>query len=256
MKRKSASVMVAMALFLAVSFSVQAQTMSELGSKAESNSMKALEKGKKELDAGKLDLANKYFHKAQKLMKQNFQAYAYQGIVAFKKRDVKTALAKFKESLEKFKEYKAYIVERKTDYARTLEKQLNTARVNLDSHNAQYAGINGSELENQYNSQKNLLAALKKDMAKAKEMKYPAFFHFKYGNILFATRQEKAAKAQYLAAVDTDPSFKDAYANLAVCWFIEGDCAHAVEAYKKAKELKAKVNPNFERDLKKKCGVN
>ncbi len=255
MKRKHGVLVVVVVTLLAVFFPVRAQTMSQLASKVQSNSMKEIEKGKKALDSGRLSVADKHFRKALKLMEQNYQAVAYRGIVAFMKKDLKKSLAFFQESIEKFDVYKKYILERQRDYARTLQKRLNTYRVELDKHDAQYNGVNGSELENDYNSKKNLLNSLMKQIEKDKEMKYPAFFRFKYGNALFASREVKAAKEQYIAAVKTDPGFKDAYANLSVCWFIEGNCDKAVDAYKKAKALKAKINPRFEQDLKRRCGV-
>ncbi|NOZ13018.1 MAG: tetratricopeptide repeat protein [Acidobacteria bacterium] len=257
MKRKFFLLFLAAVAMTAVSIAVpaKAQTMSELYNKAESNSMREIEKGKKELDAGKLKAAEKHFKEAAKLMKQNYQAYAYLGIVAFMKKDLKASLDWFKTSFDKFSVYKAYILERKRDYVRELERQQGNLRLELDKHDMQYEGINATAVETHYESVKNMLKDYKKQLEKDKNMKYPAFFHFKYGNALFAARKMDKAKEQYLAAVQTDPNFKDAYSNLAVCYFIGGDCPHAVQAYKKAKELKAKINPRFERDLKKRCGV-
>ncbi len=247
-------VMIAM-ITVSTTVSVNAQTMSQLYNKAESNSMKEIEKGKKALDAGKLKAAEKHFRESIKLMKQNYQGYAYLGIVTFMQKKLDASLKWFKTSLEKFDVYKAYILERKTDYIRELDRQQANLRLELDKHDMQYQGINATEIETHYESVKNMLKDYKKQLKEDKKMKYPAFFHFKYGNALFAARNVNGAKEQYLAAIQTDANFKDAYSNLAVCYFIGGDCPHAVEAYKKAKELKAKINPRFEQDLKKRCGV-
>ena len=101
---------------------------------------------------------------------------------------------------------------------------------------------------------KNKVANLEKELEVDKSKKYDAFFRFKYGNLLFGMKKSQEAKAQYELAVDAEPEFKDTYSNLSVCYFIEGNCAKALEAYKKAKKLGAQVHPQFEKDLIARCG--
>lgn len=255
MKQKRQVFPVVMTLVLIFSYMVKAQTIPRLYNRPETSSMSKLKKGEKALDAGKLEKAEAHFVKAIKLMKENYQAYAYIGIIEFMRGDLKTAQMRFQESLIMFQPYKTLMLKRMTQYSQAIATNVVSSRVGLDRALSSNGEGNASGEEIKYYNGKSTINAYNNECSKLQEMKYPAFFHFKYGNVLLAAGHEKAAKSQYLSAVESDPSFKDTYGNLAVCWFIEGNCKEAVKAYKKAKALKGEVNPDFEADLKKKCGV-
>ena len=255
MKQKQWTVLFGIALVMLFSFAVKADTMPGLYSKPQTNSMNQLKRGENALNAGHLEKAEKHFMKAVKLMDENYQAYAYLGIVAFMKRDLKTAQVRFEESLKKFEPYKTLVLDRMREYIRTLETNQGKTRLGLSRSHTPDPTASQSDMEARYDYQQRRIKEFNEEYENFQNMKYPAFFHFKYGNVLLSSGQRLKAKSQYLGAVEADPSYKDAYANLAVCCFLEGDCEQAVKAYKKAKELKAKMNPKFEADLKKKCGL-
>jgi tetratricopeptide (TPR) repeat protein len=212
-----------------------------------------VKKGQKALEKNNLQEAKKLFKKAIKEFDRTYQAYAYLGIIASMEKDYKSSLNYFQESLKQFDRYKTHILERKKDYMKEFERKANSARIELDQHDQQYSGTNATESENIYYEYKNKVKALKKEIEKDKNMKYNAFFRFKYGNVLMATGNRQLAKKQYQLAVDTKPEFKDSYANLAVCYFLDGDCANAMKIYKQGKKLGTKFHPKFEQDLLKRC---
>jgi Tfp pilus assembly protein PilF len=255
MKQTKQTLLLVMALAMVISYAVKAQTIHKLYNRPETSSMNELKKGEKALAAGNLEKADAHFMEAIKLMKVNYQAYAYIGIIEARKGDLKTAQMRFQESLRMFEPHKTLLLERLTQYIRAFETNVGNSRLAVDRAHSPGGAENASGVEAKYSSRKNIINSYNKEYSKLKEMKYPAFFHFKYGNVLLAAGHEMAAKSQYLSAVESDPSFKDTYGNLAVCWFMEGNCKEAVKAYKKAKELKAEVNPDFEAELKKKCGA-
>ncbi len=255
MKRGNLVAMVLMALMLAIPVQVHGQKIPELYNRRERSSMNQLKKGEKALDARKLKRARSYFLKAIKFMEKNYQAYAYLGIVESMRGNLKEAEKRFKESMAMFEPYKILILERRTEYIRKFENIQGASRLDFDKTlNPKDVNGSSSTAEIEYNDKQKMIKEYNDDYAKFKRMKYPAFFHFKYGNMLMAAGREPEAKLQYISAVESDPSFKDTYANLAVCWFIEGNCEEALKAFKKARELKAPINPRFEIDLKKKCG--
>lgn len=238
---------------LIFSISAFSQTRTSLFSKNFSNAMNFVEKGQKALEKNKLNDAEKYFKKAIKEFDKTYHAYAYLGIVYSMKKDAKKSLEYFKQSLTKFEEYKSHLLERKTDYMKEFERKANSARIELDQHDQQYKGGNATSGESLYNDYMNKVKALKEELKKDKNLKYDAFFRFKYGNVLMATGNRNIAKQQYELAIDAKPEFKDTYANLAVCYFLDNNCQKAMEIYEKGRKLGTKFHPKFVQDLKKKC---
>ncbi len=141
------------------------------------------------------------------------------------------------------------------DLMKEFQRKAKELQIELDKHDMQYRDVNATEYETRKNDYENKYKNMKKEYEKDKNMQYDAFFRFKYGNTLMALRDIKGAIEQYKAAIEQDPNLKDAYTNISVAYFLTGDCPNAVKYYKLAKEKKAKINRNFERDLKKRCGV-
>jgi tetratricopeptide (TPR) repeat protein len=255
MKQNKVAAILTITLALMASFTVRAQIRPMFYNRLETNSMSQLKKGENALKAGHLKVAERNFKKAIKLMKVNYQAYGYLGILETQKGNLKEAQINFRESVKTFEQYKTLMLGRIMGYVRQMESNVGNSRLAMDKARDPSASETSGNVELSYKNKKDVIKDYNEEYSKLKEMKYPAFFQFKYGNLMLAAGYGKAAKKHYLAAVEADPTFKDTYANLAVCWFMEGNCKEAVKAYKKAKELKAEVNPKFEADLKKKCGA-
>jgi len=241
-------------LLLFACAAVPAQTMSQLYTKAESNSNREIEKGTKALDAKKLREARKHFNKAIKLFDINYQAYAYLGILDDMEQRPQDAVKQFEKSLAMFEKYKAHLIERKTDYIKEMERKALSLQVELDQHDMQYQGGNAMAAETKKTEMMNKVKNLSAELEKDKEMKYPAFFRFKYGNALMKVRNVGSARQQYQLAVDTDPELVDAYVNLSVACFMTNDCASAMKTYEAGKARGAKFPPRYVQDLMKRCG--
>ncbi len=235
---------------------VYGQTASQLYNKVMGPSTKHIEKGKKYLEKNKIAKAEKEFNEAIKAWEHAYAAYAYLGIIYYQKRDFAKSKEYFEKSIKEFAEFKKNYLKMKLDYMKEFERKAKQLQIQLDKHDMQYVGINATEYETKKNEYENKYKNMKKEYEKDKNMQYDAFFRFKYGNTLMALRDVKGAIEQYTAAIEQNPNLKDAYTNLSVAYFISGDCVNAVKYYKLAKEKKAKINKNFERDLKKRCGVN
>ncbi len=232
------------------------QTASQMYNKTMAVSTKHIEKGKEYLSKNKISKAEKEFKEAIKAWKHAYAAYAYLGIIYYQKRDFKKSKEYFEKSLKEFAEFKENFLKMKLDYMKEFERKAKQLQIELDKHDMQYVGINATQYEAKKNDFENKYKNMKKEYEKDKNMQYSAFFRFKYANTLMALRDYKEAIEQYTAAINQDPNLKDAYTNLSVAYFITGDCVNAVKYYKLAKEKKAKINKNYERDLKKRCGLN
>ncbi len=234
---------------------VYGQTASQLYNKVMGPSTKHIEKGKKYLKKNKVGKAEKEFKAAIKSWEHAYAAYAYLGIIYYQKRDFKKSKEYFEKSIKEFAEYKKNYLKMKLDYMKEFQRKAKELQIQLDKHDMQYRDVNATEYESRKNDYENKYKNMKKEYEKDKKMQYDAFFRFKYGNTLMALRDIKGAIEQYRAAIEQDPNLKDAYTNISVAYFLTGDCPNAVKYYKLAKEKKAKINKNFERDLKKRCGV-
>ncbi len=235
---------------------VYGQTATRLYNKVMGPSTKHIEKGKKYLKKNKISKAEKEFKAAIKSWEHAYAAYAYLGIIYYQKRDFKKSKEYFEKSIKEFSEYKKNYLKMKLDYMKEFQRKAKQLQIQLDKHDMQYRGVNATEYENKKIEYENKYKNMKKEYERDKNMQYDAFFRFKYGNTLMALRDVKGAIEQYRMAIEQDPNLKDAYTNLSVAYFVSGNCAEAVKYYKIAKQKKAKINPNFERDLKKRCGVN
>ncbi len=234
---------------------VYGQTATRLYNKVMGPSAKHIEKGKKYLKKNKISKAEKEFKAAIKSWKHAYAAYAYLGIIYYQKRDFNKSREYFEKSIEEFSEYKKNYLKMKLDYMKEFQRKAKQLQIELDQHDLQYMGINATEFETKKNEFENKYQNMKKEYEKDKNMQYDAFFRFKYGNTLMALRDIKGAIEQYKAAIEQDPDLKDVYTNISVAYFLTGDCQNAVKYFKFAKEKKARISPNFERDLKKRCGV-
>ncbi|BBB33293.1 hypothetical protein TTHT_1835 [Thermotomaculum hydrothermale] len=232
------------------------QTATSLYNKVMGPSTKHIEKGKKYLKKNKISKAEKEFKDAIKSWKHAYAAYAYLGIIYYQKRDFNKSKEYFEKSIKEFAAFKENFLKMKLDYMKEFQRKAKELQIELDKHDMQYQGINATAYETKKVEYENKYKNMKKEYEKDKNMQYDAFFRFKYGNTLMALKDFKGAIEQYSAAINQDPNLKDAYTNLSVAYFVTGDCANAVKYYKIAKEKKAKINKNFERDLKKRCRVN
>jgi len=242
------------ALLLTGSMICIAQTSSRSSMNFGAESFKHVEKGIQLLEKNKVSKAKAAFKKAIKEQDIQYMAHAYLGIIAAVEKEPEQAKKHFEDSMSKFKAYKEQLLRNKKDYLKNLESRAISLRIELDQHNMQQSGEdNAAQKESQHHDMAARVKELTKDYEKAQEMKYNAFFRFKYGNLLWSLKNQAGAKEQYLLAVDADPEFKDVYANLTVCYFIEGDCPNALATFKKGKDLKTPFHPKLEEDLLNKC---
>ncbi len=264
--------------FLFVSTIVLGQTASALYNKVQAESTLYIKKGKVFLKQNNLDKAEKEFKKAIKAWKHAYAAYAYLGIIYYLEKDFLKSKMFFEKSIDEFAEFKKNYLKMKFDYLKQFQTKAKQLGLVLDKHNLQSGSgnvleyfdyllmqkalrgrsisysVNPAEFESYRNDYVNKYKNLLKEYEKDKNMQYDAFFRFKYGNTLMALRDFREAINQYKMAIAQDPELKDAYINLSVAYFITGDCPNAVKYYRIAKKKKAKINKNFVRDLKKRCG--
>ncbi len=264
--------------FLFVSTIVLGQTASALYNKVQAESTLYIKKGKVYLKQNNLNKAEKEFKKAIKAWKHAYAAYAYLGIIYYLEKDFLKSKMFFEKSIEEFAEFKRNYLKMKFDYLKQFQTKAKQLGLVLDKHNLQSGSgnvleyfdyllmqkalrgrsisysVNPAEFESYRNDYVNKYKNLLKEYEKDKNMEYDAFFRFKYGNTLMALRDFREAINQYKMAIEQDPELKDAYTNLSVAYFITGDCQNAVKYYRIAKKKKAKINRNFERNLKKRCG--
>jgi len=246
------------------------EPLSSLYTKNQSLALKAVEEGKKLLEAGNLDGAEAEFQKALKLSDMFFEANAYLGIVERQRGRLDKAIDQFAESLAAFGRFKEHLVARKKDYIKRLELMVNLMEKELDARHVNYGGGSSMEQATQFKFQeilegnptyheakitelKNYLSSLKDELARDEQMQYPAFFRLKYGNTLFMARRYAAAHVQLRLAVAADPNLGPAYANLALLNLMKGDDRRAVEMWKKAKSLNVKMNPELEQVLQERA---
>jgi len=245
-------------LVISSSWCVFGQTASSLHSQGlNSDAVKFAEKGKKSFDKEDYNKARKYFNKAIAADQRAYHAYAYLAVIEGVENHNDKAVEEFKESLKQFDVFKAHMIERKTDYLKTMELEAISSQHTLDRRTSNYepqSGENPALAQSNVNSQKSRVKELKKQLEKDKNLVYPAFFYFKYGNSLMKLKQVAEAKAMYESALTSDPKFIETYSNLAVAYFMTGDCEKALSTYHKGTELQAKFHPGFVKDLLANCG--
>ena len=237
-------------------FATFGQTKTSLQSQdINAEALKLVKKGQKAMEKGNHGKAKTLFEDAIKASDKCYQAYGYLAVVADLDNNTAQSIELFGKSLSVFDDYKAYVIERKMDYLKTMELEFMSEQHGLDRRTTNYADGQGNPalMQSNVNAKKDRVKELEEELEEAKNMKYPAFFCFKYGNSLMKANQADLARSAYESAIDSDPEFKDTYANLAVVYFMYQDCEKAMSTYKKGKELKAEFHPAFEKDLLSKC---
>jgi len=244
-------------LSFALSFGLFAQTRSSLHSKEfNSKALDLVEKGVKAMEKGNMAKAKKQFNKALEESEKTFHAHGYLAVIAEKENKIPESLKLFDKAFEVFGEYKSHLIERKTDYLKEMERQMISDQNMINRRTSNYAdnsSDNPAEMQSSATERKNRVKKLKEQLEETKNMTYPAFFYFKHGNALMKSKQVDKALEKYEAAVESDPEFKDTYANLAVVYFMAQDCEKAKATFKKGQELGTEFHPAFEKDLKARC---
>ncbi len=80
----------------------------------------------------------------------------------------------------------------------------------------------------------------------------PAGYHYIHGNVLFQSGRRIDAEAQYLETIRMDPTYGNAYNNLALVLFSLGRNQEALDCLVRAEAAGVKINPDFKRDLEAK----
>ena len=231
------------------------------------DSIDLVEKGRDFMDKNKFKKARKRFEEALQRFNINFRAYANLAILDTIEKNHDGAQQNFETSLRTFEPYRDRLVQWKIGYVSGLEKKAAELQAEIlaleaaetvDTEEATKPPETGETpektLEEQLADLQQTIGDLWKEIEMDRRMVYPAVYRARYGDLLFDRKDFEHAKQQYMLAVETDPTTRDAWANLAICWFLQGNCPEARAAFLRAKELGAAVNPNFEKDLKTLCG--
>ena len=230
---------------------------------------KTFEKGKKQVEKGKYRAAEASFRDLLKEPGFEYKALGYLAIIKDLRGDTVGAVKLFQDSIVSFMEHKQHLIERKTDYLKTMELEYVTDRAYLNTRKAGY--VNNGSGEIAYNSvffpqgnpaliemtiknRKDRVEELKRNLEQDKKMEYPAFFFFKLGNFFMKTGDIPYAKIAYLNAISSDPDFRETYPNLAAIYFMQGDCVNAKRMVKRSEELQVDLNPKFRMEYNSNCG--
>ena len=258
------------AIFLCVCLVGFSQTNTDMFNKKPNfKAQKTLAKGQKQLDNGKYSLAEESFSKLLDESDYKYTALGYLAVVKDQTGDPSQAVKLFQESIAEFQEYKAHLIERKQDYLKSMELDAQTDQAYLNTRKVGHADqieVKSKASTTRYLSQgnpalqqsdihtkTNRVDELMNELEQDKKMAYPAFFYFKLGNLYSKSKQWDEAKTAYLNAVNSDPEFKETYANLAVVYFLENDCANAKLMANRAEEMNTPLNPDFKASLFNKC---
>ncbi len=85
----------------------------------------------------------------------------------------------------------------------------------------------------------------------AKGTDVPGGYYYVHGNVYFKVKRYKDALDQYLQAVKAEPTFGDAYNNIANLYFLARNYQKAMHYVNKAEKNGAEVHPNFKNDILK-----
>jgi len=231
------------------------------------DSIGLVEQGRDFMEKNKFKKARKRFEEALQRFDINFRAHAHLAILDTIEKNHDQAQQHFENSLRTFEPYRDRLVQWKIGYVSGLERKVTEIQEEIRVRDAAEAtgesvaavppdteSEGEKPLEEQLADLQQTIGDLWKEIELDRQMVYPAAFRARYGDLLFDRKDFEHAKQQYMLAVETDPTTRDAWANLAICWFLQGDCPEARAAFLQAKELGAAVNPNFEKDLKTLCG--
>lgn len=240
-------------------------------------SEKRIEEGKKLIESGKLKKAKNKFKKALEEYDKAFEARSYLALVLSLEGNNEAAIAEFEEGIELFTEHKAHVIQQKEQSLRKLEMEQSEETRALDrmdykgkngdfyyntqvqeTKDAGMAGFGGGPSREELNpaaiatrnkSRGTYIEELKEDLKRDRDLPYPAFFRFKYGNALMAVKQHEKAKVQYEKALEVDPELVPNYVNLSVCYYLLGMTQKAHETFQLGKARGAKFHPDFERTM-------
>ncbi|MCU0237200.1 MAG: tetratricopeptide repeat protein [Acidobacteria bacterium] len=81
-----------------------------------------------------------------------------------------------------------------------------------------------------------------RDLKPTLDLDVPAEYHFVHGNILFKLKRFAGAQELYLAALQADPRYANAYANLIGIFLMSGDKASALKYLQQAEGKGVKMN--------------
>lgn len=221
------------------------------------------ERGKQLLAGESYDRAEKSFKDCLEIFPKFSYAGYYLAQLYYEKKAYVDALSLVEKAMDDYEFISNYWVRYQLQYLEILRQQ----KMDLEEKIRDIKDIivaknfKGRTPEEQLAEQKDLEAQqsraeldlrevderIKNTIPTAPEM--AANFYFLHGNILFKLKKYNDAYAQYLEAVRVNPSFGNAYNNLANLNFMGRRYKKALFYLEKAEKCGAFVNPKFKKDI-------
>jgi len=227
-----------------------------------------LKRAKSLLEERRLEKAKELFEHTLESPEHEHIALGYIGIIEGMRGESQQAIRSFQDSIVSFLAFREQRIHSLETKLREMEGSFEIDQAYLDDRKRAYASFMRKTWENRPRIQKlhtpeNVSQSVKqhkyrtnlveKELKKVKEMAYPAFFYFKLGNLFMQTENPHYARLSYENAVNSDPYFQDAYLNLAVLNFLQGNCKEAKRRLAAASHFGASINPDFQRELNQSC---
>ncbi len=252
-------------LFMTIQFlsAQQRYTMEEGQASKFKMARQLYERGKQLLAGESFDRAEKSFKDCLEIFPRFSYAGYYLAQLYYSKKDYVMALALLEKAKEDYEYISDYWVKFQLQYLDMLraEKMELEEKIRDINHIIATKNFKARTPEEQMAEQKDLEGQfsraqldlreteekIKNTIPSAPEM--AASFHFLHGNILFKLKKYNDAYAQYLETVRVNPSFGNAYNNLANLNFMGRRYKEALFYLEKAEKCGVVVNPKFRKDI-------
>ncbi len=262
MKKK---VVILFLLFTAVQFlpAQQRYTMEEGETSRFKMARQIYERGRQLLAGESYDRAEKAFKDCLEIFPKFSYAGYYLAQLYYHKKDYVTALALVEKAKDDYEFISNYWVNSQLQYLDMLrsEKMELEEKIREIKHIIATRNFKARAPEEQMAEQKDLegqqsraeldlreaAERIKNTIPTAPEM--AANFHFLHGNILFKLKKYNGAYAQYMEAARVNPTFGNAYQNLANLNYMGRRYKEALFYLEKAEKCGAAVNPKFKKDI-------
>jgi tetratricopeptide (TPR) repeat protein len=217
--------------------------------------------GVKQFIKGNLDKAEKKLLEALAIMPEHADAAYMIAQIQLKRKDLPQALASI---IAAEKNYSANAQFHTFTYQQYLDR-LRQQRQELQAQRTQVMDAMSRQPANSTNRSSDSLATQSLDQA-IKQIdsrlttpipqtsEIPADYFYIHGNVFFQMRRPLDAAAQYREAIRLDPAHGNAFNNLALVLFSQGNNKEALDCLARAEAAGVKVNPDFKKAVEAKLG--